>query len=792
MANSEFHNNVKCGFNEAKPRTCPYFTCFLGSISQLLRKPRPCATYSILLLIGLFIAQNLQLMAQEKHPREIHIKRSASKITIDGKIDEPAWQQAEVSSGFQQVLPIDTTIARSPSEVRLSYDDNFLYIAAVCHNAVSEGNYIMQSLKRDFSFPITDAFGVFLDPFNNHLNGICFSIGAGNMQREGTIENAGIFGVTTAFDTKWYSKVVAEKGRWTIEMAIPFKVLRYSEKATSWGINFARNDLRANETSSWSPVPRQQNVAHLAYTGLLIWDTPPPPARKNIALIPYFLESMAQNSLSTTDSKAHLRSPKAGLDAKIGLSSALNLDLSVLPDFAQVEVDVQVTNLDRFNLFFPERRTFFTENSDLFTYGNERLRPFFSRQVGLNDTLWGGVRLSGNLNKRWRTGLMLMQTKRGSTADKGQNYSVASLAYQAHPTLNIRTYTINKVGVEKWLPQARNYNALVGGELNYRSRNGRLTADAVLNTTATQSPSAQPNEPSLKGIAAVLQSTYTSPTWYGALGIENMGRNFRTDVGFLSELYHRNDANNTRTAVAYWLQNFYAGYKWYPKKFLKLRNWGVEAGGRTTQRYQPLTGNDGYGYAKVFATLYDQSALRLQVQTNRTDLLFPTNITARMDSLLPADTYRYLFGSAEFELSKRHRLSGIFKATYGGFYNGTRLNLSAETAYRIFPWGNIGLTVAYNRLQFPAAFSANTTLLLLSPRIEITFTPTLYWTTFVQYNTQIQNLNINSRLQWRFAPMSDIYLVFTDNLFAPDNFDLPLIQQKDWGIVLKASYWINL
>ena len=229
---------------------------------------RPCLLSLPRFLFFLFFCAsiavyNAPLAAQQK-TREIHIKRAQGKIEVNGKLDESDWQAAEMSSNFWQVLPIDTIAARSQTELRLTYDDNYLYLSAVCRNAVTQGNYIMQSLKRDFSFPVTDAFGVFIDPFNNHLNGICFSIGAGNMQREGTIENAGMFGVTTAFDPKWFSKAVAEKEQWTIAMAIPFKVLRYSDHAKEWGINFARNDLRANETSAWSPVPRQQNVAHLA------------------------------------------------------------------------------------------------------------------------------------------------------------------------------------------------------------------------------------------------------------------------------------------------------------------------------------------------------------------------------------------------------------------------------------------------------------------------------------------------------------------------------------------------
>ena len=146
------------------------------------------------------------------------------------------------------------------------------------------------------------------------------------------------------------------------EAAIPFKTIRYKKGIKEWGVNFSRNDLKTTEKSSWAPVPRQFPTASLAYTGVLVWDEPPPVQGPNMSVIPYILNGLSKDYAAgkNTEYKSAI-----GLDAKISVTSSMNLDLTLHPDFSQVEVDKQVTNLDRFELFFPEKRQFFLENNDI-------------------------------------------------------------------------------------------------------------------------------------------------------------------------------------------------------------------------------------------------------------------------------------------------------------------------------------------------------------------------------------------------------------------------------------------
>ena len=201
-------------------------------------------------------------------------------------------------------------------------------------------------------------------------------------------------------------------------MAIPFKSIRYPADKKTWGINFVRVDTKTNEYSTWTNVPVNFSTHDVGYTGALIWEDAPPKPGSNTVFVPFVTTEVTENRAGNEPVSAK---PNAGFDAKIGLTSSLNLDLTVNPDFSQIEVDRQVTNLTRFNIFFPERRTFFLENADLFSgYGIDPIRPFYSRRIGLDKNgnkipILFGARITGNIAKKTRIGFMNMQT--GSTGN---------------------------------------------------------------------------------------------------------------------------------------------------------------------------------------------------------------------------------------------------------------------------------------------------------------------------------------------------------------------------------------
>jgi hypothetical protein len=362
---------------------------------------------------------------------------------VDGEAKENVWKNAEVAGNFYMVLPMDTSLAKIQTEVQMTYDDKHLYLLAKCFSAPRETETV-ESLRRDFSFLKNDNFIVFIDPFDDQTDGFAFGTNAENAQWDGLMYEGG--SVDLNWDNKWVSAVKHYADSWNVEMSIPLKTLRYKKGITKWGINFSRNDLRTTEKSSWTPVPRQFPTAALAYTGTLVWQDAPTVQKGNVSIIPHLLTGFTEDKVPSKSSEFKR---EVGLDTKIALSSSLNLDLTVNPDFSQVEVDQQVTNLDRYELFFPERRQFFLENGDqINNFGYADIRPFFSRRIGLGVPIKYGGRLSGNLNKKWRITLMDMETaKQSDIGLPAQNFAVAAIQRRVFSRSNINFLFINKQSV---------------------------------------------------------------------------------------------------------------------------------------------------------------------------------------------------------------------------------------------------------------------------------------------------------------------------------------------------------
>ncbi|HLU89140.1 MAG TPA: DUF5916 domain-containing protein, partial [Cyclobacteriaceae bacterium] len=298
-----------------------------------------------LFMLLVIAGANSHLLAQKINSEyRLYIKKASSPIIIDGEMDEQAWLDADVAEDFYMILPIDTSYAEVPTDVRMTYDEENLYIFVNNYHDQS-GPYMVESLRRDFSFTKNDNFLLFMDPFDDQTNGFSFGANAAGAQWDGLMYNGG--SVDLSWDNKWVSAVKNYPDNWTFEAAIPFKSIRYKKGIKEWGINFSRNDLKSTEKSSWAPVPRQFPSASLAYTGTLVWDNPPPAPGANVSLIPYALGGVSKDFKGRSGTNYR---GEVGLDAKVALGSSLNLDLTVNPDFSQVEVDRQVTNLDRFEL----------------------------------------------------------------------------------------------------------------------------------------------------------------------------------------------------------------------------------------------------------------------------------------------------------------------------------------------------------------------------------------------------------------------------------------------------------
>src|SRR5688572_30071223 len=243
----------------------------------------------VLFLCALCLAARAQKKNEAFH---LQLKTASSPIKIDGIMDEESWIQADVASDFFMVLPMDTSMAKVKTEVRMTYDQQNLYLIATCFHLLP-GRYFVESLRRDFVFGKNDNFLLFMDTFDDQTNGFSFGANAAGAQWDGMMYEGGK--VDLSWDNKWTSVVKKDDDKWVFEASIPFKSIRYKKGITKWGINFSRLDLKTTEKSSWAPVPRQFPTASLAYTGILLWDQPPPQTGSNVSIIPYVLGGVGKD-----------------------------------------------------------------------------------------------------------------------------------------------------------------------------------------------------------------------------------------------------------------------------------------------------------------------------------------------------------------------------------------------------------------------------------------------------------------------------------------------------------------
>ena len=691
------------------------------------------------------------------------IIKTEEKIKIDGVLDEKTWKEVVVGKDFFMITPLDTGKATQFSEARVSFDDEFLYIGIIFFNNSIKGNYVVESLKRDFSFGKNDNFLVAIDPFNNQSTGFAFGLNAYGAQWDGTMYDGRM--VDLNWDTKWYSEVKFDEEKWVCEIAIPFKSIRYDETILEWGINFSRLDLKASEKSSWAPVPRQFPSVSLAYAGALIWKSDPPKQANNISLIPY-----GANNLSKVNTNPQNNNLKIGGDLKFNLTSALNLDVTVNPDFSQAEVDQQVTNLDRFELFFPERRQFFLENADLFSnFGYKTIRPFFSRRIGLNTPIIGGIRMSGNLDKNWRLGVMDIQTQKDKSQDlSAENFGVFTLQRKVLDRSNINFIFINKQKMnhsEKSIINNR-YNRNIGLEYNYFSEDNLWNGKVLLLSSLSPVKEKQGN-------VFASHIGYQSTRWKWRVQQEFISGDYTAEVGYIPRKnYNKLQANG--------------GHLVYTKGETKLLSHGPSI----SQTYFFNTEWDNKDQStslKYLLNFKNRSILSIGFQNQFIQLLSNFDpLRTGIAYLEEGSDHRWNSFMISYYSKPQNRFTYSLETITGGYYNeGKRSAFLGEFGYRFQPFFELSSVVNFNQINLVAPWNKNS-FWLLGIKGNLTFTNTIFFSNLFQYNEQLGLWNFNSRFQWRYKPASDIFLVFNSN-----QISVPSVS-TGWNLTLKINYWLNL
>ena len=722
---------------------------------------------------------------------QLHISKLSTPLVLDGLLEEEVWKTSQKATGFSQSFPKDSIPALSETEISLANDEKHLYIGIRCFTAGND--YSIESLRRDFSFWGFDNISILLDTYADKTNAIMFGINPLGVIREALISEGGRVGsgFDSSWDNKWEGEAKILDNEWTAEMKIPFSTLRFKKGGQKWGMVVYRFDSQSNEISNWVAIPRNRVIMDLGYAGDVIWEENLDIKSSKLSLIPYSSVIVSRDFEDINQDKYASRIG-AGIDAKIDLSEGLNLDLTVNPDFSQVEVDRQVTNLDRFEISFPERRQFFLENADLFAgFGDRRANPFFSRRIGIAldtstninvpNTIFYGARLSGKINPRLRVGLLNTQTAAQPENDLPSfNYTVAAVEQNVFKRSNIGFVLVNKqaFNAKDFSGTFNTYDRNYGIEYRHSSEDSKWSGKVTFHRNDSQTEAKNKNTHMTR---VVYDTRKFRLEW-----IHHMtGAGYDPEVGFVL----RKDI---------FLISPEASIRFFPKNE-KIAQYTI--GGDFTMFYK--MGGDDNIYFPDFSLVEQRAELFYDIDFRNSSML---NFNFRYDDISLLDDFdptqvqdegiflpggsRFGFGafSLSYRSDRRKLFSYRIEPLVGTFYNGTRYSLRGSIRYRYQPYGSIELNYNYNRIQLDAPFE-RTDLWLVGPRIDLTLNKKLFFTTFIQFNNQSENINLNARLQWRFKPVSDFFIVYSENYFSEP---LNELNSRNRALVLKLTYWLNL
>ncbi|WP_108868684.1 DUF5916 domain-containing protein [Aquimarina aquimarini] len=687
------------------------------------------------------------------------------KITVDGKQDESVWQQLPESTGFYNYAPTDIGEAERQTAVKLFHDGEYLYVSAVYKD--TETNIQVSSLKRDVSIGISDSFVLILDTQNQQQNGYYFAVNGYGTQVDGLVErvNEG-FDFSLSWNTIWKTATSVEGTDKIYELAIPLKALNFSGNNPVFGVQMYTRDIKENSWTILTNVKRNYRLFDLRFTTPFVVEDIPDRSVSRFAVTP----SVTINHINDVANDEEETTIKPSLDIQYNLSSSLKLDATINPDFSQIDVDRQVTNLTRFALFFPERRNFFLENSDLFSnLGVEGVNPFYSRKVGRNSDILFGLKLSGNVLPKTRIGVLNVQTDQEDDI-ASQNYGALVVEQQLTKNFTTTGFLINRQQTDEFEFED-DYNRVAGVNLNFKSDNNKWTGVSNFGKSFNDSISGN-------------NDFYNLGIWYSKRGFEwsaevkSIDRNYITDVGFTPRLYNYDAINDeeiregyTQTTARIEYEKFYEESKTLNSiRLLNYRNNNYfDKSGTLTQTSH---------FLNSAVRFKDLSAIYYVFTYDYIDLKYGFDPLGNGNPLQP-DEYHSGILKIGYNSANNQKFRYRFNVQKGTYYGGSRTTAGTFLNYQLLPFANLEVSYDINAIDLDEL--GNETFHLARFSNEIFFNNRLSWSTYVQYNTQRDNFNINSRLQWEYKPLSYIYLVVSDNY--NKNID-----RTNWGVAFKMNY----
>lgn len=698
---------------------------------------------------------------------------------IDGVLDEAVWQRAVVLTEFVQAEPDEGRPATERTEVRVLYDADAIYIAAINYDREPQ-RIIANVLRRDESHRNNDSFTVTLDTYHDHRNGFLFETNPNGARYDAQIvgEGGATFGnfgsqsLNTDWDAVWQARGRVTEEGWVVEIAIPFWELRFNVAQQDWGINFRRRIRRKTEEAYWAPVQRQFDATRLSASGM-VQDLQLVRPR-NIQVKPYAIGGVNHGIDDTLAAPgggpayANDWVADAGGDVKWSVSPNMTLDLTLNTDFSQVEADDEQINLTRFSLFFPEKRDFFLENAGFFDFGGgggggrlgggAQVVGFHSRNIGIGPgneeiPLYGGGRLTGKTGP-WSVGTLVMQSESIISEANGaevpsNNYIVGRLSRDLGQRSRAGVLFTNRQA------SGNDYNREIGVDGRW-GLNDQTTVDAWLMKTDT---------PGLEGEdwAGSVRLDWSTPVWQVRASYLDIDEHFNPEMGFV-----------TRTGIRVAEPSLH----WTP--YFPSSRWVRNLSPHINYRY--TTDQEGEKiseYAHLDWDAFLKQGDKVSVAHNRYYELLELPFEISNGVVIPVGIYEWSETNLELQSDAGRPVDGSFNFTKGGFWSGDKTEIRVRAGWRPGPGVNLSLGWTRNDVELrEGSFTTD----LGNLRADFDFTTEMSIRSLFQYNSQSDQVLANVRFRYIYLPGSDLYVVYNERRVA-ERADL-----IDRAVIVKTTY----
>jgi hypothetical protein len=663
---------------------------------------------------------------------------------LDGDVlGDRAWSAARPLTGFTQVQPREGVRASRRTEVRVGFTETALWVGVVAFDD-EPAEIIASEARRDSPLDETDSFRFVIDGLLDRQNGFVFGTNPTGMQYDAQVVReggSGEFGASTGiydenWDGSWEVRTQVGDFGWSAEFELPFRTLRYGGAGNqSWGFNFQRNIRRNNEIVYWAPIGRQHTITRISRAGTISGIEVP--SQRNLQITPYVLGIWRRDAAGNSDDQ------EAGFDLKYSITPSLTLDATYNTDFAQVEVDDVVVNLDRFSIFLPEKRPFFLENAGQFRVGNSReVELFFSRRIGIvageQVPIETGLRLSGKWGAATNVGLLYMGDEGLDSLAPANDYYVARVSREFANRSSLGALIVGREGDGGGLVPAgddSNRTYALDGRWGIGDH---LELEGWLARTST---------PGLAGddYAWAAKANYNSSRWSSRLNFTEVTESFNPEVGFLQ----RDD---------YTRAEFFLMRRIRPRADSRL----LEIRPHTTIRnFWNLDGRLETGYRHYDVHWEFKNGYQLDTGFNylMDGLVDPFEIVEGV--FVPAG--RYSGGEANLKLRTdlSAPLSLEFEAIAGKRFGGDRMILTPALRYRAGENFNAELLVEHSSFDLPYA-GGDFDVLLSRLRLSYSFTPKASIQTVIQYEDEEDTISTNVRLSILRTARSGLYVVYNE------------------------------